>query len=57
MIETDAAANRKPAKNKSIDRIDGIVAAIMACGAAVVHEEQKPSVDQWLANLRAGMEA
>jgi phage terminase large subunit-like protein len=34
VIETDPAANRKPAKNKSIDRIDGIVGAIMACGLA-----------------------
>lgn len=34
IVETDPAGNRKPAKNKSLDRIDGIVAAIMACGLA-----------------------
>ena len=34
VIETEPAGNRKPAKNKSIDRIDGIVAAIMATGIA-----------------------
>lgn len=34
VIETDAAGNRKPSKAKSLDRIDGIVTAIMACGLA-----------------------
>lgn len=34
VVEIDAAGNRKPAKNKSIDRIDGICAAIMAAGLA-----------------------
>jgi len=34
IVETDAAGNRKPTKSKSLDRIDGIVAAIMACGQA-----------------------
>ena len=34
VVETDAAGNRKPAKNKSFDKIDGIVATIMACGIA-----------------------
>lgn len=34
IIETDPAGNRKPAKSKSLDRIDGIVTAIMACGLA-----------------------
>ena len=33
-IETDPAGNRKPSKAKSFDRIDGMVAAIMACGVA-----------------------
>ncbi|MEI6485475.1 MAG: terminase TerL endonuclease subunit [Sphingomonadales bacterium] len=32
--EIDAAGNRKPSKAKSLDRIDGIVSAIMACGLA-----------------------
>lgn len=34
MVETDAAGNRKPSKNRSLDKTDGIVAAIMACGLA-----------------------
>lgn len=38
IIEADAAANRKPTKAKSLDRIDGIVAAIMACGLAARDE-------------------
>lgn len=38
VAETDPAGNRKPAKNKSIDRIDGLVAVIMACGAASTDE-------------------
>jgi len=38
IVEADAAANRKPAKNKSLDRIDGIVSAIMACGLAATDE-------------------
>lgn len=52
VIETDPAANRKPAKNKSIDKIDGIVAAIIACGvAAGVTDEQ--STDDWVKHLAA----
>jgi len=34
----DAAGNRKPSKAKSLDRIDGIVTAIMACGLAAKDE-------------------
>ncbi|HEX8553158.1 MAG TPA: terminase TerL endonuclease subunit [Sphingomonas sp.] len=41
VVETDAAGNRKPAKNKSIDRIDGIASAIMACGLAATDEGPK----------------
>ena len=33
-VTTDAAGNLKPAKDKSTDRIDGIVALIMALGRA-----------------------
>lgn len=36
MVETDAAENKKPTKAKSTGRIDGIVAAVMAVGRAVV---------------------
>jgi len=32
VFETDPAGNRKPAKNRAIDRIDGMVALIMAIG-------------------------
>jgi phage terminase large subunit-like protein len=32
VIEQDAAGNIKPSKGKSTERIDGIVAAVMACG-------------------------
>ena len=38
VAEADAAANRKPSKAKSLDRIDGIVTAIMACGLAARDE-------------------
>lgn len=41
IVETDPAGNRKPAKNKSIDRIDGLVSAIMACGLAATAEGPK----------------
>jgi len=34
VIETDPTGNRKPSRAKSLDRIDGIVTAIMACGVA-----------------------
>jgi phage terminase large subunit-like protein len=36
VTETDAAGNLKPSKRKSVERIDGIVAAIMAIGRAQV---------------------
>jgi len=35
----DAAGNIKPDKAKSTGRIDGIVAAVMACGRAAVYQE------------------
>ena len=31
----------KPSKQRSIDKIDGIVSAIMACGLAAVQPEEK----------------
>lgn len=34
VVKPDPAGNRKPMKDKSFDRIDGIVAAIMACSLA-----------------------
>ncbi|UVI39336.1 terminase large subunit [Qipengyuania spongiae] len=45
IVETDPAGNRKPAKNKSLDRIDGVVSAIMACGlAATVEPTAEPGL-------------
>lgn len=38
VLVTDAADNWKPAKNKSKERIDGIVALLMALGRAMVQE-------------------
>ena len=43
-VEMDAAGNYKPSKKKSTEKIDGIVAAIMALGRAMVAEEAKRSV-------------
>jgi phage terminase large subunit-like protein len=43
VVEEDAAGNIKPAKNKSTERIDGIVASIMALDRAIRHENA-PSV-------------
>ena len=38
-VAQDPAGNLKPAKDKSTERIDGIVAAIMAIGRAMVAQE------------------
>ncbi|MEE8170716.1 MAG: terminase TerL endonuclease subunit [Phycisphaerae bacterium] len=43
-VETDAAGNLKPSKKKSTDRIDGIVAGVMALGRALVAGPEKRSV-------------
>lgn len=53
VIETDSAGNRKVTKAKSLDRVDGIVSAVMACGLANSAENTGASVDQWLANMEA----
>jgi phage terminase large subunit-like protein len=37
------AGNLKPAKDKSTERIDGIVALIMAIGRAMLPQESAPS--------------
>jgi phage terminase large subunit-like protein len=42
--EIDAAGNIKPSKKKSTERIDGIVASIMAVGRRCVMAESRPSV-------------
>lgn len=57
VVDTDPAGNRKPAKDKSFDRIDGIVAAIMACGLAYAQDPRGLSNDDWLARLAASAKA
>jgi len=49
-IEADAAGNRKPTKAKSLDRIDGIVAAIQAIGLAAREAPKREFAGQvaWL---------
>ena len=42
--ETDAAGNIKPSKSKSTERIDGIVATVMAIGRATATARVAPSV-------------
>ena len=45
VVDTDPAGNIKPTKQKSAEKIDGIVAAIMALDRCIRHEdEQKASV-------------
>jgi phage terminase large subunit-like protein len=43
-VEEDAAGNKKPSKKKSSEKIDGIVALVMAIGRAMVQPEQRGSV-------------
>lgn len=43
-VAQDPAGNLKPAKDKSTERIDGIVATIMAIGRAMVVQEEPCSV-------------
>ncbi|HUT60360.1 MAG TPA: terminase TerL endonuclease subunit [Phycisphaerae bacterium] len=43
-VETDAAGNLKPSKARSTERIDGIVALIMALGVATAAGQKGPSV-------------
>src|SRR3546814_17020986 len=44
IFETDPAGNRKPSKQRSADRIDGMTALIMACGLAA--RDEGPAVYQ-----------
>lgn len=46
-VELDAAGNIKPSRKKSIEKIDGIVAAIMALGRALA-EPQRPQARIYL---------
>lgn len=52
-VATDAAGNIKPAKDKSTERIDVVVADINALAAALAGEPVSISVDEWLAGLAA----
>jgi Phage Terminase len=48
-VAQDPAGNLEPAKDKSTERIDGIVAIIMAIGRAmVVQEEPQPSYQMFI---------
>ena len=44
VLQTDPAGNVKPHKGKAKDKIDGIVATIMALGRAMVSPKPKRSV-------------
>ena len=46
VVDRDAAGNIKPTKARAADKIDGIVAAVMACGGAVTAAPpvQEPSI-------------
>lgn len=47
-IEQDAAGNQKPSKKKSAEKIDGVVATIMALGRAMLAvEETTGGVEVW----------
>ena len=51
-IKRDPADNIKPDKAKSSDRIDGIVAFVMAAGRAMVHIDATPAV--WVLGCPGG---
>jgi phage terminase large subunit-like protein len=42
-VAQDPAANLKPAKDKSAERIDSIVAIVMGLGRAMLPQEPAPS--------------
>lgn len=42
-IKEDAAGNQKPAKDKSVEKIDGVVAMIMALGRATINKKEPKS--------------
>ena len=46
VVDTDSAGNIKPTKSRSADKIDGVVAAIMALDRCVRHEQQGSVYDQ-----------
>ena len=44
MVETDAAGNIKPSKKKSSEKIDPIVAGVMAVGLGLISTPEEESV-------------
>jgi hypothetical protein len=53
-VAQDSAGNLQPAKDKSTERIDGIVAIIMAIGRAMVAQrEPRPAYSMFLCLSRA----
>lgn len=46
VVDTDPAGNIKPTKQKSAEKIDGIVAAIMALDRCIRHEEKSSVYDE-----------
>ena len=46
VVDRDAAENIKPTKAKSPEKIDGIVAAIMALDRCIRHERQGSVYDE-----------
>lgn len=49
--ELDSAGNIKPSKKKSTERIDGIVASVMALGLLISEEQIGPSIYETYGNL------
>ncbi|RVD13559.1 terminase large subunit [Mesorhizobium sp. M7A.F.Ca.ET.027.02.1.1] len=50
-VEMDAADNIKPAKNKSTERVDGIVAGTMAIGIATKDKGEDSGMDDYFKSL------
>ena len=57
-VTQDTAGNLKPAKDKSTEWIDGIVATIMAIGRAIIAQENRSpstlcslSEEQWIVTM------
>lgn len=44
VVDTDPAGNIKPTKAKSTEKIDGVVAAIMALDRCIRHEGEQGSI-------------
>lgn len=44
VAEVDAAGNVKPTKSRSREKIDGVVATVMALGVAIADKRQATSI-------------